>query len=95
VKYLPLPPKSAPYTTTRGKLSQEECNRLAKEFRPTAWDLRYYDDDAFVKHHPDDPRTQELYQAAQASSRTLKGRGSGLSQADLDGGATAATPTAS
>jgi hypothetical protein len=53
-----LPPKTAPYTTTRGKLSLEECNRLAREFRPTGWDQRHYDDDTFVKHHPDDARGQ-------------------------------------
>jgi hypothetical protein len=28
-----LPEKSAPYTTTQGKLTQDECNARAKEFR--------------------------------------------------------------
>ncbi len=79
-----LPPKTAPYTTTRGKLSLEECNRLAKEFRPSAWELRHYDDDTWLKNHADDPRAQELYRAAQASSSVLRDRGAGVSQDDLE-----------
>jgi hypothetical protein len=55
-----LPEKTAKYTTTRGKLTQEECNRLAREFHSTAHDLRFYDDDTFAKFHPDDPRVAEL-----------------------------------
>jgi hypothetical protein len=72
--------KTAPYTTTRGKLSQEECNELAREFRPSAWDLRHFDDDTWLKNHPDDPRAHELYRAAQATSTVLGGRGAGVSQ---------------
>ncbi len=79
-----LPAKTAPYTTTRGKLSQDECNRLAKEFRPSAWDLRYYDDDTWIKNHADDPKAEELYKAAQAGSAVLEGRGAGVSQAELE-----------
>jgi hypothetical protein len=79
-----LPEKTGPYTTTRGKLSMEECNTLAKEFQPAAWDLRHYDDDTFVKFHPDDPRAHEVYRAAQASSATLQDKGAGVTQADLE-----------
>jgi hypothetical protein len=79
-----LPAKSAPYTTTRGKLSQDECNSLAREFRPKGWELRHYDDDTWVKNHPDDPRAQELYRAAQAGSRVLRDRGAGVSQEELE-----------
>jgi hypothetical protein len=61
-----LPPKTAPYTTTRGKLSMDECNELAREFRPAGWHLRHYDDEAWIKNHPDDPRTDELYRKTQA-----------------------------
>jgi hypothetical protein len=63
-----LPAKTADYTTTRGKLSQDDCNRLAREFRPSWWELRQYDDDTWVKNHPDDPRTQELYAIAQRAT---------------------------
>ena len=63
-----LPGKTAKYTTTRGKLTQDECNAAAREFSSTLHDLRHYDDDTWVKHHPDDPRAQELYRAAQRNS---------------------------
>jgi hypothetical protein len=78
-----LPPKTAKYTTTRGKLDQDEANRLAREFQPSWWPLRHYDDDAWVKHHADDPRADELYRAAQRTSITLRDRGAGLTQDDL------------
>jgi len=79
-----LPAKTGPYTTTRGKLSLDECNRLAKEFRPTGWELRHYDDEAWVKNHPDDPRADELYRAAHGSSPVLGDRGADVNQADLE-----------
>jgi hypothetical protein len=79
-----LPAKTAPYTTTRGKLSQDECNRLAKEFRPTGWELRHYDDDTWLKNHAGDPRAQELYAAAQASSTVLRDRGSEVTQGEIE-----------
>jgi len=79
-----LPAKSARYTTTRGKLSQDECNGLAKEFRPSGWELRQYDDDTWLKNHAGDPRAQELYAAAQASSAVLRDRGSEVTQGEIE-----------
>jgi hypothetical protein len=61
-----LPAKTAPYTTTRGKLSADECNRLARGFHPAGWDLRHYDDDTWVKNHPNDPRAVERAGSNQA-----------------------------
>ena len=79
-----LPAKTGPYTTTRGKLDQDECNRLARDVPPRrGWDLRHYDDDTWVKNHPDDPRAQELYRAAQRNSITLRDRGTQVGQDDL------------
>ncbi|MDX6655871.1 MAG: hypothetical protein QOH62_664 [Solirubrobacteraceae bacterium] len=66
-----LPEKTAKYTTTRGKLTEEECNRLAREFHSTAADLRHYDDDTWVKHHPDDPKAAELEAAARGESAAV------------------------
>lgn len=68
-----LPAKTAKYTTTRGKLTQEECNRLAREFASPAHDLRHYDDDTWVKLHPDDPKAAELEAAARASTAVPTG----------------------
>ena len=79
-----LPLKTAPYTTTRGKLDVDECNRLAREFRPAAWHLRHYDDEAWIKNHPTDPRADELYRAAHTSSPTLRDRGADVDQAELE-----------
>jgi hypothetical protein len=62
-----LPAKTAKYTTTRGKLTQDECNEAAREHRSTAFDLRHYDDDTWVKHHPDDPKAAELEAAARGA----------------------------
>ena len=62
---------------------QDEANRLAREFRPSGWDLRYYDDDTWIKNHADDPRAQELYRAAQRNSITLRDRGTQVGQDDL------------
>jgi hypothetical protein len=78
-----LAAKTASYTTTRGKLSQEECNRLASEFRPAAWDLRHYDDEAWVKHNFSDPRADALYRAAHVGSPTLDDKGADVRQDDL------------
>ena len=79
-----LPAKTGKYTTTRGKLTQDECNEAARSFQPSAWELRQYDDDTWVKNHADDPRADELYRAAQQHSAVLRDRGAGLSQADLE-----------
>ena len=67
-----LPAKTAPYTTTRGKLSLDECNRLAREFRPAGWDLRHYDDDTWVKNHPNDPRAEEPSRTSEADLRASR-----------------------
>lgn len=63
-----LPAKTAKWTTTRGKLTQDECNAAAKEFHSQAFDLRYYDDDVWVKNNPDDPRAAELEAASRGAS---------------------------
>ncbi len=78
-----LPAKTGPYTTTRGKLDQDEANRLARDFRPAGWDLRHSDDDTWIKNHADDPRAQELYRAAQRNSITLRDRGTQVGRDDL------------
>jgi hypothetical protein len=55
-----LPAKTAKWTTTQGKLTQDECNAAAKAYRSKAFDLRFYDDDVWTKNNPDDPRAAEL-----------------------------------
>jgi hypothetical protein len=80
-----LPAKTAGWTTTKGKLSIEEANRLARANRPlTATDPYRFLDDRWVKDHPDDPRADTLYRASQSRSRLLKDAGTGLTTADIE-----------
>jgi hypothetical protein len=55
-----LPAKTAKWTTTQGKLTQDECNAAAKAFRSAKFDLRYYDDDVWAKNNPDAEPTTAL-----------------------------------
>jgi hypothetical protein len=79
-----LPPKSALWTTTRGKLGIDDVNALARSFRPKVMEMPYrFLDDEWVKTHHRDERADALYRLTQAESRTLQGRGAGLLRADL------------
>jgi len=55
-----LPAKTAKWTTTQGKLTQDECNAAAKAFGSSKFDLRMYDDDVWVKNNPDAEQTTAL-----------------------------------
>jgi hypothetical protein len=79
-----LPPKTALWTTTQGRLTQDEVNKLARDFRPQVLTEPYrFLDDEWVKTHWTDPRADDLYRLSQQHSRTLAGRGAGLRRADL------------
>jgi hypothetical protein len=80
-----LPRKTGLYTTTRGKLTLEEANRLAREFTsgPVAAGSKYYDD-SWIKYNHGSAEADALYKATQENSRLLKGKGAGLSRADID-----------
>ncbi len=80
-----LAPKSALWTTTRGKLTQEECNAAAKGFVPKVHENggRFLDDQ-WVKHHASGDRARSLYEATQEKSRLLQGKGALLDRADLE-----------
>lgn len=79
-----LPPKTALWTTSRGKLNIEEINALASSFRPQVLQEPYrFLDDEWLKTHYQDERANELYRLTQKSSRTLEGRGAGLLRSHL------------
>ena len=79
-----LPPKTALWSTTRGKLPLDQVNELARSFQPRSMELPYrYLDDEWVKTHYRDEKADELYRLAQTGSRTLEGRGAGLLRAQL------------
>jgi len=68
-----LPEKTAKYTTTRGKLTQDECNQAAREFSSATHDLRHYDDDTWVKFHPDDAKASVLEAATRGRAAVAAG----------------------
>lgn len=73
------------YTTTRGRLSLAEYNRESQAFVPGAVSERYrYLCDTWVKYHAGSGLADELYATAQRHSRTLEGRGSGLTRDDIE-----------
>jgi hypothetical protein len=79
-----LPRKTALYTTTRGKLTQDQCNEAVRALRVPALEdgLRFLDD-AYVKNNARDPRVEELYRRTQANSIVLKDKGAGLLREDI------------
>jgi len=79
-----LPRKTAKYTTTRGKLTQDECNAAAQAFTPSYVEKgSRFLDDAWVKSHSDDGRADALYEATQQGSRVLAGKGAALRREDV------------
>ena len=81
-----LPAKSRLYTTTRGKLTQEECNALAKGFTPSILqDGGRFLDDQWLKYHAGSPQADRLYHASQTNSIMLAGKGSTLTREQIDG----------
>jgi hypothetical protein len=79
-----LPAKSGRYTTSQGRLTIDEYNKLAADFRPSVLETPYrYLDDEWVKYHWQESRADELYRRSQATSRHLAGKGAGLRRADI------------
>jgi hypothetical protein len=79
-----LPRKTGLYTTSQGKLTQEECNERARAFVPsTLRDGLVHLDDTWLKNHPEDPRAQDLYRRTQQHSPVLKDKGAGLGREDI------------
>jgi hypothetical protein len=79
-----LPAKRALYTTTKGKLTQDQCNAEAKSLSALVHEDRYrFLDDEWMKLHKDDPRADELYRYSQRNSRTLRDRGASLTREDF------------
>jgi len=80
-----LPAKNDRYRTSQGVLTQEEYNRRSREFVPRSCQepYRFLCAD-WVKYHHDTPLADELFGFEQANSRLLKGKGAGLSRADVE-----------
>jgi len=76
-----LPRKTGKYTTTRGKLTIEEANALARGFTQDtlAGANRFYDDQ-WAKYNSGTPEADALYRAAQQNSFQLRDKGSSLTE---------------
>ena len=79
-----LPPKTSAYTTSQGRLTEEQLNEAARGFTSPVFEEPWASiDDAWVKWHWNDQDVQGLYRHTQRDSRLLAGRGSGLLREDI------------
>jgi hypothetical protein len=79
-----LPSKAGRYTTSQGRLTLDEYNKLAADFRPSVVEEPYrFLDDEWVKYHWRESQADELYRRTQAQSRNLAGKGAGLRRSDI------------
>jgi hypothetical protein len=80
-----LPPKVDRYRTTQGVLPLAEYNRRARETVPPVCQDKYrYLCETWVKYNAQSALADELYALEQAHSRNLKGKGAGLTRADVE-----------
>ncbi len=71
-----LDPKQDRYCTSRGTLSLNDYNRLARDFVPAECAEPYrFLCETWVKYNGQSPQADELYRLAQRGSRNLDGRG--------------------
>ena len=82
--------KTARYTIAGGKLTQDEMNARARDFRSKFTDGWRYLDENTIKWHHADPEVDAMYRYTQEGSRNLADRGSSLVRADVDAARTAA-----
>jgi hypothetical protein len=80
-----LPPKSSTYSTSQGRLTEDQLNAAAKDWSSPLIDgpWRYFD--AYtIKYHHRDPEVDAMYRHTQEHSRLLRDRGSSVVRADID-----------
>lgn len=86
-----LPPKTSTFSTTQGRLAEDELNAAAKTFTSPLIDGPWRNYDAYtVKYHHDDPDVDAMYRHTQETSRLLRERGSSLVRRDIDAARTEA-----
>jgi hypothetical protein len=80
-----LSPKTSTYSTTAGRLTEDELNAAAKAFSSPLIDGPWRNFDAYtVKYHHTDPDVDAMYRHAQETSRLLRDRGASLVRTDID-----------
>ena len=82
--------KTAKYTIAGGKLTQDEMNARAREFRSKFTDGWRYLDENTIKWHHGEPEIDAMYRYTQEHSRHIADRGSSLVRSDIDAARTAA-----
>jgi hypothetical protein len=80
-----LPAKSTSYTFHCGKLSMDEMNQRARDFKSPLLESPWRNvDEQTVKWHYQEPVVDDLYKYTQERSRLLAGRGASLVRSDID-----------
>ena len=81
-----LPPKTAKFTTTLGKLTEAEANEAARAFSSPLMAAPWARlDDEWVKWHSRDADVEAMYRYVQEPSRLLSGQGAGLDRTGIAG----------
>jgi hypothetical protein len=79
-----LPGKSAGWLTSKGRLTQAERNRAAREMSSPLLSAPWvHQDEQWLKWHWDTPDAHAMYRYVQESSRLLRDSGAGLKRADI------------
>lgn len=80
-----IPPKADRYRTSHGVFGIDELNARARAFRPKEISGAYrYLCDTWIKYNSHTPLANDYYKHVQTTSRNLKGKGAGLSRADIE-----------
>jgi hypothetical protein len=80
-----LPAKTGRYTTTQGRLTEEELNAAARDFRSPLFEAPWrHFDEQWVKWHWREPEVDAAYRYGQERSRLLRDGGAALRREDLD-----------
>jgi hypothetical protein len=81
-----LPPKTSTYSTSQGRLTQDEMNAAARAFSSPLVNGQWRNFDAYtVKYHWQDPEVDAMYRHTQELSRLLHDRGAAVVRNDIDG----------
>ncbi|MBM3482477.1 MAG: hypothetical protein FJX66_04170 [Alphaproteobacteria bacterium] len=80
-----LPKKEDRYRTSRGQMTLAEYNNAVRSFTPVACrNENRFLDETWLKYNAKSEAARALYENEQALSRKLKGKGAGLSRADVE-----------
>ena len=80
-----LPPKTQGWLTSRGRMTQDERNRAAREMSSPLYTAPWvHQDEQWVKWHWETEPANDMYRYVQEQSRHLRGGGAGLTRSDIN-----------